>query len=178
MTKDVSGIIKISMMQERLSKLQLTTLISLYDTFNEPMSFLNFAPEQSQLFYYITPFDDSFEFKVFDSLNNAKLLIDVHIPREKQILPNQKFEPLQNFAKLEFVDLSFGFLNAIISVQTLKNANQYFLSTFSFEGVPLTQFTLALSEDNNLKSFQLFKDSFFKDYLVAISEKGILMFFL
>ena len=176
MTKDVSGIVKISMMEERHSKPQLTPLISLYHSYNEQITFLNFAPEQWQLFYYVSQFDDSFQFKVFDSLNNAKLLIDVHLPREKQVLPNDQQVPTQNFAKLEFIDLSFGFLNAIITVQTLEQTNQYYLSTFSFEGVPLTQFTLALQEDNQLKSFQLFKDSFFKDFLVAISVKGKIIF--
>ena len=167
LTRDLSGIIKISIVEDVHSKLQLKTLLCVSSMFEKHFRFLNFAAEQSQLFYFVTPSLEHFQVRVFDYLNNGKLLVDLDIPREKT--PNQSEDA---FAKLEFVDLSFGFLNAIVTVQHSPQSGQYFLSTCSFEGVGLTQFTLALGEENKLSGFQLFKDSFFKDFLVAISQKG------
>jgi hypothetical protein len=172
MTQDVSGIIKISIVEEKHSKPHLTTLLSLYRTFNEPIMFLNFPKEQSQLFFYVIPTEFSYQFKVFDSLNRAKLLIDVDIPKEGQSIRSNNNIVSKKNGVLEYIDLSFGFLNSIVVVQSIKSEDQYFLSTYTLEGVPLTQFTLAVKKNNRLHGFQIFKDSFFKDYLVAISENG------
>lgn len=172
MTRDVSGLIKISIIEEKFSKPHLTNLLTMFRTFDESLRFLNFSSNQGQLFYYVLPFEDCYRFQVFDSSNNAKLLIDLDIQRESHKVPTHNFKPVEKKTELEYIDLSFGFLNSIVSVQTLRSAGQYFLSTFSFEGVPLTQFTLVLESDNNLQEFKLFKDSHFKDFLVSISQKG------
>lgn len=172
MTQDVSGIIKMSIIEEKFSKPHLTNLLTMYRTFDLPLQFLSFSADQGQFLFYVLPFEDCYRFQVFDSSNNAKLLIDFDILRESHKVPTHTFKPIKKKTELEYINLSFGFLNSIVSVQTLRSANQYFLSTYSFEGVPLTQFTLALESDNNLQGFKLFKDSFFKDYLVSISQKG------
>jgi hypothetical protein len=178
MTKDVSGIIKLSIIEDVHSKLHLKTLLSIHQMFDEHFRFLKFPIEQPQLFYYVIPYDYHFQLKVFDSLNNAKLLVDFDIPREKQKMQVNESQREVAYAQLKFLDLSFGFLNAVLSVQYCKETGQYFLSTYSFEGVRLTQFTLVLNHDNKLRGFQLFKDSYFKDYLAAISQKGIIKIYL
>ena len=74
---------------------------------------------------------------------------------------------------LEFVDLSFGYLNCIVLVVRDDTKGEYVISTKTLEGVGLTTFCIKIkSKEHFLSSFMLFKDSLFQDHLACMNQKG------
>ena len=178
LTLDQSGIVKISNVIDKGVHISLEVIFCSFSGYGSKLSHVKFPNDQSQLFFYIQNNSKDFRLQVFDSENKAKKVIDLYqnyLPLEmtNQSRNSQLKSNNVNNIKIEFIDLSFGFLNCIVIVRRNIHTNQYIISTCTFEGVPLTQFTLFMpGKKDILFSFVLFKDSFFKDHLACISQKG------